>query len=185
MDCKCLTGDDGVNDNYSPLKGDGYCHDELNIIQYRYDNGDCCGSCVIYDFCTKCTCIDADTDKRSLNALLGNGFCNDVTNNPECNYDYGDCCGAINTDYCYECICYFNNINDSCAAGSPPSTVGDGFCNDENNVQDCLFDGLDCCGYDHNDDGDYDDIFSWYDEFHADTTLCTECVCHGNIQGVT
>ena len=24
-------------------------------------------------------------------------------------------------------------------------TVGDGYCNDENNIKECLFDGQDCC----------------------------------------
>ena len=39
-----------------------------------------------------------------------------------------------------------------------------------------MFDGLDCCGYDDNNDGDYDD--SW--EFGpGDTALCTECLCKG------
>jgi hypothetical protein len=49
-------------------------------------------------------------------------------------------------------------------------------CEDELNHGDCMFDGLDCCGYDFYDDGDYDD--SW--EFGpGDTALCTECLCKG------
>ena len=39
-----------------------------------------------------------------------------------------------------------------------------------------MFDGLDCCGYDTNNDGDYDDS----SEFGpGDKALCTECLCKG------
>ena len=39
-----------------------------------------------------------------------------------------------------------------------------------------MFDGLDCCGYDINDDGDYDDE----DEIApGGKALCTECLCKG------
>ena len=36
--------------------------------------------------------------------------------------------------------------------------LDNGFCEDNLNHGDCMFDGLDCCGYDHYNDGDYDDI---------------------------
>ena len=39
--------------------------------------------------------------------------------------------------------------------------VGDGFCNDETNIEDCMFDGLDCCGP------------------NIRTDLCLDCLCHG------
>ena len=39
-----------------------------------------------------------------------------------------------------------------------------------------MFDGLDCCGYDRDHDGDYDDF---YDIAPGDTALCTECLCKG------
>ena len=52
-------------------------------------------------------------------------------------------------------------------------------CEDELNHGDCMFDGLDCCGYDHNNDGDYDDS-SWYTEIApGDKSLCIECLCKG------
>ena len=34
--------------------------------------------------------------------------------------------------------------------------LDNGFCQDELNHGDCMFDGLDCCGYDWNYDGNYD-----------------------------
>jgi hypothetical protein len=49
-------------------------------------------------------------------------------------------------------------------------------CEDDLNYGDCMFDGLDCCGYDGNDDGDYDD---WYDIDPGVTALCTDRLCNG------
>ena len=61
--------------------------------------------------------------------------------------------------------------------------LDNGFCEDELNHGNCMFDGLDCCGYDYFDDyhddsgdGDYDDA---KDIAPGDTALCTECQCKG------
>ena len=54
--------------------------------------------------------------------------------------------------------------------------LANGFCEDILNHEDCMFDGLDCCGYDQHNDGDYDDFF---DFGPGDTALCTECLCKG------
>ena len=51
--------------------------------------------------------------------------------------------------------------------------LGNGFCEDELNRGECMFDGLDCCGFDESNDGDYDD--KW-DIAPGDTALCTS-VC--------
>ena len=51
-------------------------------------------------------------------------------------------------------------------------------CEDELNHGDCMFDGLDCCGYDSTNDGDYDD-YNYFDFAPGDTALCTECLCKG------
>ena len=39
-----------------------------------------------------------------------------------------------------------------------------------------MFDGLDCCGFDEHNDGDYDD---YLDIAPGETGLCTECLCKG------
>jgi hypothetical protein len=44
-----------------------------------------------------------------------------------------------------------------------------------------MFDGLDCCGYDDNDDGDYADPWEFAP---GDTALCTECLCKGTLYNV-
>ena len=56
-----------------------------------------------------------------------------------------------------------------------------GYCEDDLNHGDCMFDGFDCCGYDHDGDGDYDDsaYFIYFDIAPGDTTMCTECLCKG------
>ena len=57
--------------------------------------------------------------------------------------------------------------------------VDNDICEDELNHGDCMFDGLDCCGYDSNGDGDYDDYYDFYEITPGDTALCTECLCKG------
>ena len=52
-------------------------------------------------------------------------------------------------------------------------------CEDELNHGECMFDGLDCCGYDHDDDGDYNDNIYYYEFGPGDTALCTNCTCKG------
>ena len=49
-------------------------------------------------------------------------------------------------------------------------------CEDELNHGDCMFDGFDCCGYDRDNDGDYDDND---DIAPGETALCVECLCKG------
>ena len=169
------------------LIGDGYCNDETNIQDCGYDGGDCCGSCINIDRCTNCSCLGNITGNGVPNALVGdgncnnetntvlcnydggdccqnselvgNGFCNDITNNQQCNYDGGDCClSNVRTDYCTHCKCH---QLETCATGFLPSSVGDGYCNDETNNIYCLYDGLDCC------------------RSPVNATFCSDCICHG------
>jgi hypothetical protein len=60
-----------------------------------------------------------------------------------------------------ECICYFY---ETCSRGSHP-LVGNGFCNDETNIAECIYDGGDCCGS------------------CVNVEFCTECACLGQITG--
>ena len=57
--------------------------------------------------------------------------------------------------------------------------LDNGFCQDELNHGDCMFDGLDCCGVDWNNDGDYDDFLVSMEIAPGDTTYCSECLCKG------
>ena len=75
---------------------------------------------------------------------MGDGFCDDITNNQDCYFDGGDCCGScVIRIYCSECIC-----RDPEAFVTPALNplLGNGYCNDEANNENCNFDGGDCCG---------------------------------------
>jgi hypothetical protein len=109
--------------NNAALVGNGFCNDETNIAACNYDSGDCCGSCVLIEYCSNCDCLGGLSSVGSANPLIGNGFCNEQTNNLECDYDGGDCC-------------------------SNPEMVGNGFCDEETNNIECVYDGGDCCGPD-------------------------------------
>ena len=139
------------------LIGDGYCHDQLNNIECSFDAGDCCGRCVITEYCSVCECIAEDNNQNTINPLIGNGICNDETNKEECLYDDGDCCGPmINSEYCTQCTCYHKEM---CDSGSH-YLVGNHFCNDETNNMNCSYDGGDCCSLSIN-----------YD-------YCSNCTCY-------
>ena len=158
-DCQCRIGTIETETCNSPLIADGYCHDETNNLKCNYDGGDCCGSCILTEFCSECICMNGMNSNEFFNAIVGDGFCNDETNNAACNYDGGDCCININTDHCSECNCYHDQ---NCAAGFIPSIVGDGYCNDETNTANCNYDGGDCCGH------------------NVNTDFCSNCGCYFN-----
>ena len=81
--------------------GDGYCNDQTNNNECNFDGGDCCGSCVNMEFCTKCLCLSEKNSSAGGQLLNGNGYCDDGLNKADCNFDGGDCCNPnANTDYC-------------------------------------------------------------------------------------
>ena len=87
---------------YHPLVGDGYCNDETNNDECKFDGGDCCGTCVNKHRCADCLCFSSVTGNGVPNALVGNGICNNETNNKDCNYDGFDCCGLdIDQNFCH------------------------------------------------------------------------------------
>ena len=90
------------------MVGDGICNDEANHIECNYDGGDCCGSCVVKQYCSDCQCLGGDNTGNGVSSpSIGDGFCHDGNNIAACNYDGGDCCGnCVNTEHCSECICY-------------------------------------------------------------------------------
>ena len=89
--------------------------------------------------------------------MLGNGFCDDMANNKECRYDGGDCCGVcVNTEYCIKCECLEEYDN---SANFLNVMLGNGYCDDGLNKEECFYDGGDCCG------------------FCINTLTCTKCEC--------
>ena len=91
-----------------------------------------------------------------------------------CSFIPGDCClPFINSDKCYFCICHEDGTrhpsshkgtttdapNEKCPG---EKLIGDGYCDDSNNNEDCLYDGGDCCNK--------ESVFLY----------CHECLCHPN-----
>ena len=80
---------------------------------------------------------------------VGDEYCDDDLNKEEFCWDGGDCCGDnIVTIHCSVCQClepgYSIKAPDS--SGCKDSWRGDGHCDDENNNEECDWDGGDCCG---------------------------------------
>merc|ERR1712151_117286 len=157
-ECKCK------DPNYKPPKcgapdfvGDGNCDDKNNSKNCGWDKGDCCGV-VKKAYCTVCKCLDPGyVPSCGLPDYKGDGNCDDENTNAKCNYDGGDCCGhAVKKAYCTVCKCKDPNYKPSACV--KPSLKGDGYCDDENNVKSCGFDGGDCCK-------------------GGDKTYCTVCQC--------
>ena len=66
----------------------------------------------------------------------------------------------MNKEFCTECKCKTGQTNKITNA-----IVGNGFCNDETNIEDCNFDGGDCCGT------------------CVNSKYCSECECIGKNSG--
>lgn len=97
---------------------------------------------------------------------VNDGFCDDLTNNENCQFDGGDCClDIIQAEYCDECICNETGLKHEEASSNFDAIscytdyIGDLYCDDQNNVEECQFDGGDCCLEVINDD------------------YCIECIC--------
>ena len=83
---------------------------------------------------------------KCIEPWIGDGLCEDENNVPECDYDGGDCCGKVIKEHCKECKCKDPSFGGTVDKDCPKSYwVGDGNCDDENNVPECNFDGGDCC----------------------------------------
>ena len=108
---------------------------------------------------------------------VGDNFCDDDNNNEECAYDGGDCCGdhanMVWNFYCSVCECLDPNGESPTESQPPtndgesttvspcgfPNWFGDNYCDDENNNEECGYDGGDCCG---------DNVYTFY---------CSACQC--------
>lgn len=126
-------------------------------------------------FCEQCFCLEGKFSSKAYCAYsiaVGNKVCDDFANIEECQYDggklallfttvqdkliSGDCCGK-DSDYsfCNDCKCKTLDVGESLVAMKEYvesrcpvnylKSIGDLFCHDELNNEDCNFDGGDCC----------------------------------------
>eukprot|EP00903_Cladosiphon_okamuranus_P015479 g14291.t1 len=151
--------------------GDSLCNPENNNAGCDYDGGDCCECDCVEKACgieeSACTtpawsCVDSPEQTEPLVWLYGVNFCpsfsfaSDLGN---CDYYGGATCDCTcseggdalcSTGTGYDCI----DPDSSCAfeicgaAGGLRDKVGNGICEAENNVEDCEYDGGDCCSCD-------------------------------------
>ena len=175
--------------NQPNFVGDGYCNDETNILECGFDKGDCCGSCIITESCTNCSCIGYTREDEISNVLVGDGYCNDITNNQQCNFDGGDCCGScIITDYCTNCSCIGDSIGNEVFSVGVDALIGDGFCHDMLNNVVCNYDNGDCCNNQLINNGFCNDETNiqrcFYDGgdccVNVNTDYCSNCSCAGS-----
>ncbi|CAM9810371.1 unnamed protein product, partial [Ectocarpus sp. 12 AP-2014] len=90
---------------------------------------------------------------------LGDGLCSSVTNTEECGYDGGDCCECTcqaveDDDYkcgpTYQCLdptasCYGDEGSNPYPSCEDIVLVGNGYCDLDSNIEECGYDGGDCC----------------------------------------
>ena len=106
------------------LVDNGLCNDDANNAECNYDGGDCCGSCVVKQYCSDCQCLGGENTGNGVSSpSIGDGVCHDDNNIAACDYDGLDCC-SVSTDL-----------------------IGNDFCNDEANIAECNYDGYDCCKF--------------------------------------
>ena len=130
----------------------GYCPREIN--------GECRCHELVLDYSWSGTCLVPDK--------LGNGICDgDANINGPCMFDGGDCCRLlIDNSGCSgdSCTCFEDNFIHSSLQSygcltNEPILLGDGKCQDDLNVDECLYDFGDCC------------------QLPIDDSECEECIC--------
>lgn len=132
-----------------------------------------CTSGSNYEYCYLSTLFCADPDANCTDPLVAmypnctgylgyymDGYCHAFNNNEECGYDGGDCCECtINStlidqydsvDLDFSCLDPNSGCVDERVAAFPNCTgyvftMTDGYCDDDNNNEECGFDGGDCC----------------------------------------
>jgi len=150
--------------------GDGWCDDELNVVNCSWDYGDCCANTcrsTSYSCGTNAySCLDPSqegltTQEPSIECLadasswLGDGYCDDWPyNSLGCNWDDGDCCEDTCVDNSYTCgyvgsyeVGFEDCLDPNACQVDALSWVGDGLCDytDGYNTASCGWDGGDCC----------------------------------------
>ena len=106
---------------------DGKCDQSIFNEECKFDGKDCCPNAT----------------------AIGDGYCNHENLVKLCNYDGGDCCNPQKVE---DGICHPNHLNRMCDAEGEwndcscdySNLTRDGYCNQDNNKSNCLYDNFDC-----------------------------------------
>eukprot|EP00752_Nemacystus_decipiens_P017790 g15950.t1 len=106
-------------------------------------------------------CVDDDSVTVDMFDIcrvqeIGNGFCDPMNNIEECVFDGGDCCSCTCDSpfgcQSFACVdpsapCVDDDDITAYMIDDCPSTlsIGNGFCDEVNNIPECNYDGGDCC----------------------------------------
>ncbi len=107
--------------------GDGYCDDVANNEQCEFDGGDCCrgedgDSPVNCNFCSECLCL-ADLERQCSDLEIATTTTTEGSNND----------------------CPYGQEMDSESFWLVMAVPGNGICEDNSNIEQCAYDGGDCC----------------------------------------
>ena len=127
------------------------CDDANNVEECKFDGGECCNNPnPDWDkYCIECTKCIIET-KECWESWINDGYCDDQNNKFECRFDGDDCCNNKNAKrnkYCDDCTeCAIEDYKElQISSTCVDLWIQDGFCDDQNNIVDCKFDGGDCC----------------------------------------
>ena len=60
--------------NNPSFVGDGYCDDDTNNVDCEFDQGDCCGSLILTQYCHFCKCTQYSTPSWTTTANISNFY---------------------------------------------------------------------------------------------------------------
>ncbi len=140
-----------------PMIGDKLCHGFNNNEECNYDGMDCCLPIIDDSLCSDVLCRCHLTGIRHPSyaaygchgdpSMLGDGVCDDDLNSASCAFDQGDCCNPqADFSFCSNCTCLEDTQwNVTYQGFCNETTVQDLNCDEVNNVEECGYDGGDCC----------------------------------------
>ncbi|CAM9522446.1 unnamed protein product, partial [Ectocarpus sp. 12 AP-2014] len=141
--CQPLDTDDGTDDYFQNGCGNGFACIDPHAACVNDDD-------ITLDIVENCDSVS-----------VGNGFCDMDNNNEACAYDGGDCCERTREDQpnqecgrwsgfaCIDpeapCVDDDSFTVDMVESRKYPGSFGNGWCDEDNNTEECAYDGGDCC----------------------------------------
>ena len=129
-----------------------YCDDDNNNEECGWDGGACCGNDVLAFFCSDCSCLDPNAPDRYYYLMNFIFLVREFPDTVEKRYLYKMITLLHNpaSVKLYEILImlFFPLLNRPEDACGSPQWFNDTYCDDDNNNEECGWDGGDCCGDD-------------------------------------